>query len=228
MKQFRESLDEALTDFLGITDAMRGTMAEHWALVKQWNVRTNLTAIDSEEEAAWLHYRDSLEGLSLLLAPKMAETGVEFSRKSVREEDSCVDLHTFSKDFLRVLDIGSGAGYPGFVLAIASPENQFTLLEPRRKRASFLQVAANRLKLGNVSIACARVEEFANAAFDKAVTRATFSSEADLQASLCVLKPGGDLLAYRSVGTTLQEQRAFAHTYCLRGKAYGIEIFRKG
>ncbi len=57
-----------------------------------------------------------------------------------------------------VLDIGTGAGFPGMILAMALPQTHFTLAEPIAKRASFLQFVKADLKLENVTVANARVE----------------------------------------------------------------------
>lgn len=73
----------------------------------------------------------------------------------------------------RVLDVGSGAGLPGIVLAIARADLTVTLLEPRAKRARFLTQAVIELELASVSVACERVEDYRPAVpYDDVVTRA--------------------------------------------------------
>ncbi len=72
----------------------------------------------------------------------------------------------------RVLDLGSGAGFPGLVLA-AAIDADFTLVEARRKRASFLSVAAARMELRNVSVRCARASaETIESGLDTVTSRA--------------------------------------------------------
>lgn len=95
----------------------------------------------------------------------------------------------------RVVDIGSGAGFPGLPLAIARPAVGFTLVEPRGKRAAFLRHAIRALSLPNVQVAEARIENVGGQTFDVATTRAvggfgTWIGEAGF------LRPRGRLLAW--------------------------------
>ena len=73
----------------------------------------------------------------------------------------------------RWLDVGCGAGLPGMVLAIAQPDWQFTLLDSNSKKTGFVQQAIIELGLHNVSVQCARVEEWHTAEkFDGIISRA--------------------------------------------------------
>lgn len=73
----------------------------------------------------------------------------------------------------RIVDIGTGAGFPGIPIAIVRPALQITLLDSSHKRCAFLRQAAIDLELPNVDIACTRVEEFRPATpYDTAVSRA--------------------------------------------------------
>ena len=72
----------------------------------------------------------------------------------------------------RVVDIGSGAGFPGLPLAIARPDLQVTLVEPRAKKCAFLRHVARTLKLSNVGVFEGRIEEVGGQTFDVATTRA--------------------------------------------------------
>lgn len=85
-----------------------------------------------------------------------------------------------------MLDIGSGAGFPGIPLAIACPNRSVTLMEVRQKKVSFLQNAAARLGLKNLEVLCQDAlitnEEQPLQTFANVVTRATFSNPKDLQA----------------------------------------------
>lgn len=99
--------------------------------LRKWMRRINLVARDTtEEQLIELHFLDSL-----ILAPLVAHHP---------------ELH--------LLDIGSGAGFPGLVLAAVLPEARFTLVEPRQKRAVFLRHVARLLGLNRVQVVKERVE----------------------------------------------------------------------
>ena len=91
-------------------------MAEFWAYLKEVNQSMNLTRVDSDAEAAERHFVDSLAPLKAGLIPRGA----------------------------RVLDVGSGAGFPGMPLAIARPDADVTLMDSLGKRVNFLGEAARR------------------------------------------------------------------------------------
>lgn len=97
-----------------------------------------------------------------------------------------------------VLDVGSGAGFPGIPVAIACPERRVVLLEPRRKRASFLEVAVARLGLRNVTVIQGASTDTPTERFANVLTRATFSDPRELAACRAWVASGGHLLAYRS------------------------------
>ena len=89
------------------------------------------------------------------------------------------------------LDVGCGAGIPGLVLAIARPQWRFTMLDSNSKKTGFVQQAAIDLKLGNVSVHCARVESwYVEEKFDGIISRA-FATIADFTAATRHLLAGG-------------------------------------
>lgn len=102
--------------------------------LKKWNRRINLIARDTkDEQIIENHFIDSLT-----LYPMLAQ-------------ESNANL----------LDVGTGAGFPGLVLAAVLPGASFTLLEPRLKRVSFLRHIVRTLQLTNVKIVADRIEAFA-------------------------------------------------------------------
>lgn len=110
-----------------LTEAQIAGMAAHQALLSRWAQKFNLTAVTDPSQAAVLHGLDS--ALFSRLLPE-----------------------SFADPKAPVVDVGSGAGFPGLVLAILRPDQAFVLLEPIRKRASFLRVAAAELGLRQVSV----------------------------------------------------------------------------
>jgi 16S rRNA (guanine527-N7)-methyltransferase len=142
----------------------------HLHLVAKWNRVHNLTAIREPEQMVVVHLLDSLSVL-----PYLGEART-------------------------VVDIGSGAGFPGIPIAIARPELQVTLLDSSHKKSTFLEQARSELALSNVRVVCERAERFAPAtAFDAVVSRA-FADLADFVAQTeHLLAPGGRMLAMKGV-----------------------------
>ncbi len=78
----------------------------------------------------------------------------------------------FIDSFESLADVGTGAGYPGMLLAIARPESKVVLVEPRAKRVAFLNFVKSVLKLENVSIEQKRIEQLQDYRFDTITSRA--------------------------------------------------------
>ena len=99
-------------------------------------------------------------------------------------------------------DLGSGAGFPGFILAVAGQEREVFLIETRRKRANFLKQAVRITGIENIRIFEGRAEEFATQDsrpdwFDTVVTRATWDISHFLTLSFPIVKEGGYAVAMR-------------------------------
>jgi 16S rRNA (guanine527-N7)-methyltransferase len=148
--------EEKLTAYLG--------------LLAKWNKTFNLTAIRDPAEMVTHHLLDSLAVLPIFeksAMPLRAASGLTASLLAGRQK-------------LRLADVGSGAGLPGLVLAIARPDWQVTSVETVEKKAAFQRQAKIELGLANVSIHCGRVEAFTET-FDGVISRA-FASLADFVA----------------------------------------------
>lgn len=145
-----------------------------WRFLQEENERHNLTAIVQDEEAVIKHFLDSL---TVLLAGEL-EAGS------------------------RLVDIGSGAGFPGIPLAVAAPAVHVALVESTGKKANFLRQAAERLGLNNVEVVHRRAEEAAHEAayregFDVAVARALAPLPVACEWCLPFVKVGGRFVAMR-------------------------------
>ncbi len=166
--------------------ATAAKLAEFGTLLLASNQQTNLTGAKDLASLVTEHFLDSLAPLAL----------VELSSP--------------------VVDVGSGAGFPGIPAAIAFPQQIIVLLEPRAKRAAFLQSAVSRLGLGNVSvIKASALGPGAASLHGKAGTvlmRALAEPEKAIGLGSVLVRPGGDLVLYegRRARPTPEQRKAAA------------------
>ena len=153
------------------------------ATLALWGAHTNLTADASDPAEIAFHVIDSLAPLA-------------FASGANREA-----LEAALAEGATALDLGSGAGFPGLVLAAAFGA-RFTLAETRRKRASYLQVAAHEMDLDNVAIEQRRVSARSIArGLYHLVTARAFGTSAELyEIAWAALRPDGVLLLVRERG----------------------------
>ncbi len=129
-----------------------------------------------------------------LIAPSDAE------RVGERHVDDSLRAAALLSDEDRTLaDIGPGAGLPGLVLAIARPELQVVLIEPKQRAVAFLELAIDRLALRNVEVRAERVEESELRA-DVATARAYGDLERSWWAAIGILRQGGRLIYFAGEG----------------------------
>jgi len=130
------------------------------------------------------------------------------SRKNIAYEiDKHIEDSLKIRDVLdltgeKLVDIGSGAGFPGMIIAIACPQVDITLVESDRKKSQFLKDVARELELTNVKVICARVEELGQDSryrsnFSLCSSRAVASMNILLEYGLPLLSPGGRLLLWK-------------------------------
>ena len=171
---------------LGLTppDGAAARLAEYGRLLLEQNQVMNLTAITEPDQVADLHFLDSAALLTL---------GEDFRDK-------------------RLIDVGTGAGFPGLPLRILEPSLQLTLLDSLGKRVNWLASVCDTLGLEGVECLHARAEEQAlvdgyRDGFDYAVSRAVASLELLCELCLPYVKVGGAFLAMKSVdcGRELEE-----------------------
>ena len=139
-------------------------------LLFEWNEKINLTAITDPEEAAVKHFLDSLTAIT---------TGYVHGR---------------------VIDVGTGAGFPGLVLKIAKPEISLTLLDSLNKRINFLKEVCTSLSLDSVEFVHARAEDAARrmrGRFDTVAARAVANMTVLCELCIPFLKIGGRFLALK-------------------------------
>lgn len=97
-----------------------------------------------------------------------------------------------------VLDIGAGAGFPSLVLAIVSPERQFTAVDSLRKRVGFLDAVVEALELKNVRTMHARAEDLPKIGFDTVTARAVAPLNVLAEYCLPFVRVGGRFVAYKA------------------------------
>lgn len=154
---------------LALDSAQRTRLMQFAALLARWNRVHNLTAIEAPGQVVTHHLLDSL-AVAPLLGARAGQ---------------------------RVLDVGSGGGLPGVPLAIARPQERFTLLDKVAKKVAFVQQAKGELKLDNVEPLHARVEDHRAPPYDVVLSRA-FASLADfVQLTRHLVAPGGRWLAMK-------------------------------
>lgn len=127
-------------EFKELTDHQTEQLRKHYELLLRWNRKLNLISTRSESEIIERHYYESLF-LGRHLPP------------------GC----------LKIADIGSGAGFPGLVVAVQRPESTVTLIESHQRKAVFLQEAARHLP--NVRILAKRAEDISEH-YDWVISRA--------------------------------------------------------
>jgi 16S rRNA (guanine527-N7)-methyltransferase len=168
-------------------------------LLAFWNQRINLTSVRDPEGIREKHFADSLALVPHV--PPEART---------------------------LVDVGSGAGFPGAVVALARPDLAVTLVESNRKKTAFLETIRRELPIPNVTVAAARLEAFLPAhrrGFDVAVSRATWDLLEWLALAPDLVRSGGLVLAME--GALLHElpPGATRHPYVLGDQRRSIVMF---
>ena len=123
----------------------------------------------------------------------------------------CAALALYMPQDGRVLDVGTGAGFPGMPLAILCPQTEFVLLDALRKRIDFLNEDIAELGLTNVTAVHARAEDYARdnrGTFDLAVSRAVADLRVLSELALPMVKVGGAFLAMKAEDCTEEVETA--------------------
>ena len=127
----------------------------------------------------------------------------------------------------RVIDVGSGGGFPVVVAAICLPAQSFTALEPVHKKHAFLRTAARELELANLDPLARRVEDHADRDYDAASSRATFDLREWLLLGADLVRPGGLVLGFEAAPRDDLPEPTERHPYALGGKQRSIVVFRR-
>lgn len=154
---------------------------------------------------------------------------INLSAASTRAEiiEHLVDsLHVvpYLRDAKRVLDVGSGGGFPVVVAATCLPDVAFTSLEPVHKKHAFLRTAARELGLENLDPLAQRVEDHETRDYDVAMSRATFDLADWLRTGLERVRPGGVVLGFEAIPRDDLPAGIERQRYDLAGKQRAIVV----
>ena len=181
---------------ISLSDQQQWIFQAYYGLLVAWSARTNLTTITDYPGVVTKHFLDSLACLAGL-------EGVVAGR--------------------RVIDVGSGAGFPGLPLKIACPDLRLTLLEATGKKAEFLTEVVNRLGLTDVTVLNARAEQAGHdpahrAAYDLAVARALAAMPVLAELTLPFVRPGGLVIAQKGEDPAAEVEATQAAFHRLGGR----------
>lgn len=172
-------------------------LLRYHALLMDWNTRMDLTAVTDEAEMVDRHYVDSL--MPLRVPGMMPAEG-------------------------RLIDVGTGAGFPGLPLALACPHLQVTLMDAQQKRLTFLQTVLDELNVTNVTLLHRRAEDGARDAalreqFDVAVARAVAPLPVLAEYLLPFVRQGGKALCWKGPGLMDELPQGRKAAFVLGGQA---------
>jgi 16S rRNA (guanine527-N7)-methyltransferase len=192
--------DGAATLGVALTPPQLDQFERYYALLVEGNRRVNLTRIVAYDDVQTLHFLDSLSCWQALRDLAAANAG------------------------LRVIDVGSGAGFPGVPLKIAFPALRLTLLDSLHKRTTFLERLVAELRLDEVEVLTARAEDAARLpnhrdAYDAALARALAPLPVLLELCLPFVRVGGRLVAQRRGGLEAEMASSAAVLKTLGGDA---------
>ena len=169
------------------------------ALLLKWNKKYNLTAITDHDEIRIKHFYDSLTCLSIIPANKA----------------------------ISLIDIGTGAGFPGIPLIIINPLIQLTLAESIAKKADFCHIVIDELGLKKVRVVTSRAETIGQEAahrerYDWAVARAVAPLPVLVEYLLPLVQIGGNVLAQKGIDLDTEIDQARKATHTLGGEIKSV------
>ncbi|MEL7632685.1 16S rRNA (guanine(527)-N(7))-methyltransferase RsmG [Sporomusa sphaeroides] len=200
MGSFQELVANAAAEYgLQLTNGQIAAMDTYYRLLLAWNEKMNLTAITEPHEVAVKHMIDSL---------------------------SCYREEIFTAA-ARIVDVGTGAGFPGIPLKIFQPELELILMDSLNKRLNFLREVAGNLGLQGVAFVHARAEEAGKnkqhrESYDIAVSRAVARLNVLCELCLPMVKVGGWFIALKGAQYEDEVHEAAKALTILGGKVADI------
>lgn len=191
-------------------------------------------ALEVEPAAATTLFGDRIDtarSFTNELARRGEELGLigplELPRLWTRHILNSAVLAPLLEDRGRVADVGSGAGLPGLVLAIARPDVHLTLIEPMERRVDWLTSEAERLGLDNVDVVRARAEDVADdIVVDQVTARAVSALSKLIPLTVPLVRSGGQLILMK--GARVEDEMEKARKVILRKRLTDVEVLELG
>ena len=177
-----EILRQGIEDFgIEASDKMLADFQKYKEILVEWNQKMNLTGIEDEKEVFIKHFLDSVSAVT----------------------------KGYIKNGMSLIDVGTGAGFPGMPLRICLPELKVTLLDSLNKRINFLQEVANQLDIDDIEFIHGRAEDFGKSeeyreGFDIATARAVAGLPALMEFCVPFVKVGGYFVCLKGPNANLE------------------------
>lgn len=210
-----------------LSDTQQSQLETYYRMVVEKNQVMNLTAITERNEFILKHLIDSIAPLTI------KEFQGLFPVNAAPVSDKAVVTPASKKEHrkrkVRLIDVGTGAGFPGIPLKILCPALSVTLLDSLQKRVGFLQEVIGALGLTDITAVHMRAEEGGQEPalrekFDLAVSRAVANLSLLAEYDLPFVRTGGSFLAYKS-GDVTDELRSAGHAIRVLGGHYEEPVF---
>ena len=190
-----------------ISDDQINCFEKYYELLIEKNKVMNLTAITDKEDVIVKHFIDSIA-----LIPYLLDKGININNK------------------LKIIDIGTGAGFPGLPLKIMMPDVKFTLLDSLNKRVSFLYVVIDELKLKDIEALHGRAEDYASdnkyrEKYDICVSRAVANLSTLSEYCIPFVKEDGFFISYKAGESEEEINNSKNAIKILGGKINKVEEF---
>lgn len=186
-----------LEEYVDLNNEKIDKFNKYMELVLDWNNKINLTAIKNEDEFILKHFIDSLTVKDLI------------------------------KDDSKVIDVGTGAGFPGIPLKIYNDSLNITLLDSLNKRVNFLDLVIKELNLNNISAIHGRAEDIAHLSdyrenFDVAISRAVAQLNVLVEYLLPFIKVGGICICMKGPNASEEIENSKRAIELLGGKIESV------
>ena len=189
-----DRITELLQPFLPVplAESQLQDISMYIDILLRWNARINLTAVRQPEEIVTRHFGESLFAARHLF-PEAEHHKAAASQSIPRPpQPSAAFEPSGEKNSTRLVDIGSGAGFPGLPIKIWSPHTHVTLIESNHKKATFIREVGRALTLTDVDVFGGRAEDF-QASADLVTLRAVERFESVLPVAANLVTPHGRL-----------------------------------